>query len=452
MVTTFLMAAALGLFVSPNLDPEQLIAQLGSARFREREEAAAAIERLGKGALPALRVAREDPDAEIRSRVLALYEKIESTQLTQATEIRLDGKGPTIEAILKEWNEREGLNIHVSGVSDPAWARRPLRIESAEPLPFWKALDRICAAGKAKSTFNFQPVVGRRDPSLMIQDSDGSFRPAGLVSDQGPFRVLMTGVAFRRDVTFGHAGGQMVPPGGMRVQDVGGVAGVSIREQCQASLQVIAEPRMSMIQAGPVKLVEAVDEKGQSWIPGEVKLPVMQMPNIFGTNSTPMIQLQVALSRPPTPGVVLKKLRGTVPVMLSTRKPDALEVSLVGAGGKNVRGEDATVVVHEVKAHPELSNTTIDLTLTRAATGANEVGQDVRLDFQNPQQIELLDDKGEILAWFPSGMQADGDGTRITMTVPSRGATLISPARLRYFGMIRTAAEIPFEFDSLKCP
>jgi hypothetical protein len=452
MVTTFLLAAALGLLASPDLDPEQLVAQLGSARFKEREEAAAAIERLGKTALPALRVAREDPDAEIRSRVQALYEKIESTQLTQATELRLDGKNSTIEAILKDWNEREGLNIHVSTVSDTSWSRRPLRIESAEPLPFWKALDRVCEAGKAKSTFGFQPVLGRKDPSLLVQDGDGSYRPAGLVSDQGPFRVLLTGLTFRRDVLFGHAGGQMTPPGGLRVQDVGGVAGVSIREQCHATLQVIAEPRMSMLQAGAVKLLEATDDKGNTWKPGEVKQPAMQMPNVFGTNATPLIQLQIPLSRPSTPGVRLKKLRGTVPVMLSTRKPDALEVSLVGPTGRSVRGDDATVMVHEVKSHPELSNTTIDLTLTRATAGANEAGQEARMDFQNPQQVELLDEKGDVLSWFPSGMQGDGDGTRITMTVPSRGANLVAPARLRYFGMIRTAAEIPFEFEALKLP
>ncbi|WZO99739.1 hypothetical protein EP7_001351 [Isosphaeraceae bacterium EP7] len=452
MVTTFLMAAVLGLLSPADSDPDALVARLGSARFRDREDAAAAIERLGKSALTALRLARDDPDAEIRSRVLALYEKIESAQLTQATEIRLDGKQPTIEAILKDWNEREGLNIHVSAGSDPTWARRPLRIESAEPLTFWKALDRVCEAGKAKSTANFQPAAGRREPSMIVLDGDGSFRPPGLVSDQGPFRVMLTGLTFRRDVSFGHAGGSMTPPGGLRLQDVGGVAGVTIREQCQATLQVIAEPRMSMLQAGAAKLIEATDDKGQSWKPGDVKLPVMQMPNVFGTTLTPMIQLQIPMTRPKSPGVRMKKLRGSVPVMLSTRKPDALEVSLVGAMGRSVRGEDATVVLHEVKVHPEMSTTTIEVTLTRTISGANEPGQDVRMDVQNPQQLEVLDDKGDVLAWFPSGMQGDGDGTRITLTVPSRGTNQATPSRLRYYGMIRSSAEIPFEFDGLKLP
>src|SRR6516165_9398580 len=58
-------------------DPSELVARLGSPRYVEREEAAGALERLGRLAIPALRAAREARDAEIRTRAAALFNKIE---------------------------------------------------------------------------------------------------------------------------------------------------------------------------------------------------------------------------------------------------------------------------------------------------------------------------------------------------------------------------------------
>ncbi|HEV3084596.1 MAG TPA: HEAT repeat domain-containing protein [Gemmataceae bacterium] len=54
-----------------------LIDQLGSERFKDREQAAHELARLGKSALPGLRKATESPDAEVRRRAQQLVEQIE---------------------------------------------------------------------------------------------------------------------------------------------------------------------------------------------------------------------------------------------------------------------------------------------------------------------------------------------------------------------------------------
>ncbi len=51
---------------------ERLIQQLGSSQFTEREAAHKALDALGEAALPALRKARNDPDAEVRRGVIDL--------------------------------------------------------------------------------------------------------------------------------------------------------------------------------------------------------------------------------------------------------------------------------------------------------------------------------------------------------------------------------------------
>jgi hypothetical protein len=56
---------------------KRLIEQLGSERFRDREEASGGLARLGKSALPGLKEATKSPDAEVRRRARRLVEKME---------------------------------------------------------------------------------------------------------------------------------------------------------------------------------------------------------------------------------------------------------------------------------------------------------------------------------------------------------------------------------------
>jgi hypothetical protein len=56
---------------------KRLIDQLGSERFKDREEATHELSKLGKSALPSLRKATHSPDAEVRRRAQQLVEQIE---------------------------------------------------------------------------------------------------------------------------------------------------------------------------------------------------------------------------------------------------------------------------------------------------------------------------------------------------------------------------------------
>jgi hypothetical protein len=58
------------------VESKRLIVQLGSNRYYEREAATKALQRLGKRALPALRIACAAKDAEVRKRARRLVEAI----------------------------------------------------------------------------------------------------------------------------------------------------------------------------------------------------------------------------------------------------------------------------------------------------------------------------------------------------------------------------------------
>jgi hypothetical protein len=61
---------------------ERLIDQLGSKRFRDREQASQELWKFGKSTMPKLKEAATSPDAEVRRRALELVERIEPPPIT----------------------------------------------------------------------------------------------------------------------------------------------------------------------------------------------------------------------------------------------------------------------------------------------------------------------------------------------------------------------------------
>ena len=68
------------------VEAERLIRQLGANDYHEREAATKALQRMGKSALPALRVACADKDAEVKKRAKRLVDLVAPPQRTYWTE------------------------------------------------------------------------------------------------------------------------------------------------------------------------------------------------------------------------------------------------------------------------------------------------------------------------------------------------------------------------------
>ena len=142
--------ASLALFVilgqAPAGDPLDLIKGLGAPRFAEREAAASALEQLGRRALPALRIAREQRDPEIRNRAAALLGRIEGSLLTIPSQVTLDFEDAPIGDVIRSFSEQSGIKLSLLPDASPNWKTRRVTIHEPAGLPFWKAIDRLCDA------------------------------------------------------------------------------------------------------------------------------------------------------------------------------------------------------------------------------------------------------------------------------------------------------------------
>lgn len=444
--------------------PEALIARLGAPKYADREAAAGELERLGRAALPALLARREHRDLEVRSRVNALVARIEGSLLLESTPVVLDYDDRPVGEVVAAIAKRSDIPLAL-GPGAPTSRRVTLR--DTRPVPFWTAVDRLAESADLGYALASAPVADARERHLSLGPMIA--RPPGMMSDHGPFRVNLMSLHYQRDLSF------LPPPStSPRFRDMAAAPPVPtvttadgrlLHEQFYLRLQAAAEPRLSLRQAGPLKLSAAVDDLGQSLIPAAAAEPgpgVPRMMTTFGPTSAGPLQFQVGLRRPDSPGRTIRLLRGSIPASVATRRPDALVIPVAGAAGKSFRNEDATVVLHDIRpAAPGAGAgvapggpTIVELSITPEASraaAAPEPAPDLdtflpRTDY-GPLQIELIDAEGRPVHWYISASQQNGDETRLTLT--TTGAT---PAVLRHYGVIRANTEIPFEFRDVPMP
>jgi hypothetical protein len=132
-----------------------LVEKLGSDQFAEREAAAAALEKVGLPAAPALRAAASSENPEVRERAAVLLGKLaraaDSTSRLAAKTVKLDYADIPLGTAVNDLKRRTGLNVTL----DPDRVENPLRRVTCRTgeLPVWEALEAFCAAAGLRETF-----------------------------------------------------------------------------------------------------------------------------------------------------------------------------------------------------------------------------------------------------------------------------------------------------------
>src|SRR2546421_2848964 len=146
---------------------DELIKQLGSSKFAERNTAKKELEGLGMAALEALRQAVKSKDLETSRRASELVQKLEA-KITNDTmlapkRVRLNLKDtPALDAIA-ELQKQSGYQIQVAG-DRTALANKKITLDTGETT-FWEALDQLCrAAGLTETT----PAVQQAQPGFPV--------------------------------------------------------------------------------------------------------------------------------------------------------------------------------------------------------------------------------------------------------------------------------------------
>lgn len=460
-----LMVVMLGQVPEGRADLGGLVTQLGAPRYAQREEASRTLEDLGRPALPALRAARDSRDPEIRTRASGLVQKIEGSLLTQATRVRLDFDRAPLTDVVRSLGRQAGFKVALYPDNLPKWKYQKVTLRQPETVPFWKAIDLVCEAAQLQPNPGLHGIGGPREPTFAL--TDGPARAVTPNYDHGPFRVSLQGVHYQRDLSYGPQGigaGGAVPkaegvpraarlpaPPRARINPVTSV-------QFTAQFLVSAEPRLFIHQNGPLQVTEAVDSRGNSLTaPGAGGRVVTRFGGYFGMTNASALQVQAPLQRPAVPGEMIKKLRGVIPLAISSRGPDPLVVTLDRASvGKRFANADVEITLHAVRTMSNATQQTqVELSVKpndrpgAADNGDSDAFGDVYRPDLHRQQMEILDARDQLVTWFPSGV--DSETSRLTLTLPT-ATSAGSLKEIRYYTLTRATVELPFEFADIPMP
>ena len=413
--------------------PSTLVAKLGSGRFAEREAAARGLERLGAEAIPPLRAARDARDPEVRTRAAILLDRIEKRLLVRPTLVAIDADDRPLADVAREIGARTGMTPVLDADGNVGVGRR-VTIHRESPIPYWSAIDLICAAGNLRAT---QGLGGQGGASILLYSPGENPAPPAPTSDSGPFRVKLVKLDYHRERLL------EAPPG------MPGPA--ETRHHFSAQLQVLAEPRLLVSQSGPVRVSEAIDDQGRSLWPAVRGLQAdeIDMDGIEGGVGGPL-SLTIPLRYPEPAGRAIRRLTGTIPVTVAARKSDPLVIPLSGAAGRTFLSPDASVTVVAVRSDPNEPQSTIELTIrprgpegTVGDLGARRLMPGGSEFFD--KQVEVLDAIGRPFLHFPQDAGPVGEAFRVVLVLaPVDGA--VKPATLRFYGLVRAPAEVNFDF------
>jgi hypothetical protein len=446
-------------------NPATLVAQLGAPRYADRQAAAEALERIGGPALPALRSARNARDREIRARALVVIERIESALLTQPTRVRLDFADAPLQEVIRSLALQSGFKVALAPQSLPKWRFQRVTLRCSGPVNFWTAADRLCDSAGLQYNPAMPASIGQRDGAFAFTEGTGRTRTPN--SDHGPFRVSLLSVDYERHVSYvpSVAPGPFPPPRprpparAPETPQRGSPARALplTNVEFSAHLVLAAEPRLFLTQRGLPQLSEVSDDRGNSLIPTSAGRRAPSPFEVgFPMTSGPVMHLKVPLHRPAEAGGTIKKMRGVIPLVASSRKPDPLVVPLAGAAGKTFENPDLQLTLHEIQPMPNSQNTVLELTVraserVAAASHAETAGFNNAFQRIDPQHlhIDVLDTRGALIPWFQSGVEPETG--RLTLTLTHLPQTT-EPKELRYYALTCGEVSVPFEFSDIPMP
>jgi hypothetical protein len=144
---------------APKADAEkiaQLVKQLGSDSFDDREKATKELEAIGAAAVPALREAAKNGEAEVKTRAEALIQKVEAKaakeKILAPTKVKLTFKETPLADAIAEFNKKSGYTIQLHD-PDKKTKDRKVTLDTGE-VTFWEAFDKFCEkAGLVEATW-----------------------------------------------------------------------------------------------------------------------------------------------------------------------------------------------------------------------------------------------------------------------------------------------------------
>ena len=265
-----------------------LITQLGSKSFKQRETAAKQLRDRGPVVLPALKQALTKAlKPEQRVRLYKMIGELETVKALSPTMVKLNTKPKRLADVLDDLKKQTGYRLGVNGKQGEYHVTF-----SKKQLPFWQMVKEVeqqlpfglCTSKEKDSEFTF----GRQP----LQFSD----------HKGIFRLRLIYLHEERDV-------ELLKRNPVR------------KKKLIITYTVTCEPKFILLELNPAKVTMARDELGQKFPemqPDMVFAKLDKNTESFARNFDTRYQKtgRILLNRPDSKSTMLRTIKGTVPVRL----------------------------------------------------------------------------------------------------------------------------------------
>jgi|GEM_PF-5362126 len=422
-------ATAMGADEAAPSSVEELIRQLGSNKFADRERASRLLKERGLAALPALQKASHDPDREVQRRVQELIPAIKATAAFEPKSVSLEKELP-LARVLQEIGKQTGYQVHVDKKNE-----KLLCADGMTKLPFWEAVERVRA--QADVTVDLPALddrpwwarLGKTGVRLnRIRDN------SGWVSIDGAFRLETVRLHEDRDM-------DLAKPG--RDNSWG-----ERSQLLTITLGVRAEPKLVLLAIENPKVEVALDEEKKPLPPpranperdhlAEMRRFFMRHEDVAYEQTT-----EIVLRRSSEKAKKIALLRGSMMVQVVIEQaPVVVCDNLATLQGTKRKISNSLFEVLEFRQNGNESHLRIKLPRD----------QD-HVDMRWPERIHLEDEKGNRYAAEESQHSSSNAVQEFGFTYRQRGnARMGPPKRLVVDDWTILRHELKFQFTDVPLP
>lgn len=415
----------------PHSDVAKLIEGLATRDFHVRDSAQKALAELGPEALPELQKARASGDPEVRRRLDELIPPLARKLALSPKLITLHMVNRPIRDVLNELGRQTGYKIGTWPEEQPSKDPTVFTFH-LDKVPFWQAMDQICEAG------GLILQQGYGDDTLRVYAQD-SYVP--FTSYNGPFRVVAMGFNYSRNNQFGQ-----LPRNGF-VQQPGQ------RDNLQLSLMIAVEPKLPMLRAGQIRILEAEDDEHHSMLTSSMTGPNDPFSRRYyypGGYRSFLHSSQAPLMLASKSAHTVKKVRGIIPVTIVSEQTQLLVTDrLLTAKGKKFKVAGATFNIEDVSEQPG-KQYQIRLSITEDSKNGINDGSLVQ---SIQQRMQIQDDKCAVRQFNLMSINMNNNNSmQFTFNLMPPAANAGLPNRLVYLAWETLDHDVEFEFRDLPLP
>ncbi len=409
---------------------EDLIRQLSSDSFSERERATALLKTRGPEALPALRKAASSRDVEVRRRIRELIPILEAVAALEPKRVTLKALRQPLAITLKEIEKQTGYPVILEKALEKECA---LEIKD---VPFWETLERI------REKTELMVSVQALEQGLSLQPNSVRSR---LVAVMGSFRLEAIRFHEDRDVYFVEPGVDKDTP--------------RRAHQLTLTVSVLAEPRLVLVTAGKPSVEVAVDEDKHSLIvPPAAERKLASTPvDLFDAFEKAekvsyvdvfrkpfQYQVEILLQRSSRDARTVKHLRGVIPVqVMVARKLVVVTESFLQSQGTKCQIGDYLLQITRAEKDAN-GNIDVAVAVPKDRTGERHYWRD---------RIHLEDAKGNRYVATGHGSSTRGGRHEVSLSYnESKNGKVGPPTKLLIEDWTILHHAIPFEFKDMPLP